>query len=568
MDDSIKPNISKNEGRYPFGMSSFGQKEREQFGQKIRLAMGCIEAPPKPIKGKAIPDDEASIRERLKALSQEMSSQHADLLELLIKFDNLEGWKNSGARHCAAWMNFEIGISMQLSWEYLRVGRKLQLLPTLKALFRAGTLSWSKVRLISRVADQESEPLLCHAALDSSVSDVKRLCESYRWSEERNSENDINDENSRALKQWDSRSLTWSEVSNGCTRIQLILPPEIAQAFLNSVEHSMNQLDTTESKLHNTDYKMSQRRADAAILMAETSLQSAGKAIATADRYQVMVSVDAADLPLAQPSPKSDSSQDKILNNTSGRTSTNDTLIPTKRPSVQGTGPIAHETVRRITCDCSLSVNKTLNGEPIDISRKSRIWPTAMERAIKERDQRCVWPGCTQSRHLHIHHIKHWADGGTTSVSNGACLCSHHHHLVHEGGYSIQRVDNNGQRSNEQFVQQQHTNDSSLFEFESALRNSRESFNMVRKLSPTQYRFRIVDAQGEDILNQSFANIANTRQWPTCKSHQPIQSRESTRDSTRILCSESKPDSYYNDKNYSNAKLFTSEVAPSYALTG
>jgi len=55
-----------------------------------------------------------------------MSSQHADLLELLIKFDDCQGWKTSGSSHCAAWMNLEIGISLKLSWEYLRVGRKIQ----------------------------------------------------------------------------------------------------------------------------------------------------------------------------------------------------------------------------------------------------------------------------------------------------------------------------------------------------------------------------------------------------------------------------------------------------------
>jgi len=407
MDDSLKPNISKVKTRYPLGMSSFGPSEREKFGQKVRLAMGCIEASSPPVKGKAIPSDETSLRARLKTLSQEMSSQHADLLAVLIKFDDLQGWKTSGASHCAAWMNVEIGISLQLSWEYLRVGRKLLRLPILNALFRAGKLSWSKVRLISRVADQDSEPLLCHAALDASVSQVKRLCDEYRWGEDGNSESDIKSENDRALKQWDSRSLTWSNDSNGSTRIQLTLPPELAQAFLNSVEHSLNQLDTT-------DNKMAQRRADAAMLMAETSLRScatkqgAGKAIATADRYQVMVSVEASELTAAHGGHKSD--------NTSSSKATDDNIIPSKRPTVRGAGPIARETARRITCDCSLSIIKTANGEPVNIGRKSRIWPNAMERAIKDRDQHCVWPGCTQSRHLHIHHIKHWADGGATSV--------------------------------------------------------------------------------------------------------------------------------------------------------
>jgi hypothetical protein len=41
------------------------------------------------------------------------------------------------------------------------------------------------------------------------------------------------------------------------------------------------------------------------------------------------------------------------------------------------------------------------------------------------------------TRHLHTHHIVHWAHGGTTSPENLVRLCSHHHRLVHEGGYTI-----------------------------------------------------------------------------------------------------------------------------------
>ena len=106
----------------------------------------------------------------------------------------------------------------------------------------------------------------------TSVTTVKKLCDGFRWAEDDNGES----ENERALKQWDARSLLWDELSTGSTRIQLILKPEIAQAFLNSVEHTLNQKDAD-----NSDTKISQRRADAAILMAKTSLQAAGRDIAT-----------------------------------------------------------------------------------------------------------------------------------------------------------------------------------------------------------------------------------------------------------------------------------------------
>lgn len=461
MEDSSVAKASKSDSKIPLGMESFDANKRQQFGQNIRLAMACIEGPAEPLATKAMPSNEADILQRLKALSQDITSSHADLLELLVRFDEIEGWKAQGARHCAAWMSLELGISVQLGWEYLRVGRKLRLLPTTTALFRAGKLSWSKIRLIVNEASTDNEKILCHAALDASVAEVKRVCDEFRWTEDKNGEG----ENDRALKQWESRSLSWGELSNGSARIQLILPPEIAQAFLNSVEHSLSLLEVDD-----TEINISQRRADAAVRMAETSLQAAGRDIATADRYQVIVSVDASEL-----------------------------ATPSKRPTVKGAGPIARETAKRISCDCSITTIKTGDGEPTDIGRRSRLWPNAMARAIKNRDQHCQFNGCTQTHNLQIHHIQHWADGGTTSVSNGACLCQYHHTMVHEGGYSIEAVASSDQSLNQQFSKQQHSDDTSMFSVEKELRNDKESFNRVRKLSPTQYRFRVLDADRQDI---------------------------------------------------------------------
>ena len=144
-------------------------KDRENYGRNVALVMALMKDEPTSHTGPALPNDASNIRKRLQFLSQEITSSHADLLELLVRFDDLEGWKCNGSKHCAAWMNSEIGISVQSGWEYLRVGRKLRTLTTLRAFFRIGKISWSKVRLISRVADETNESLLCHAALDLSL---------------------------------------------------------------------------------------------------------------------------------------------------------------------------------------------------------------------------------------------------------------------------------------------------------------------------------------------------------------------------------------------------------------
>lgn len=94
-----------------------------------------------------------------------------------------------------------------------------------------------------------------------------------------------------------------------------------------------------------------------------------------------------------------------------------------------------------------------------------------MARVIKDRDQHCQFPECTQSKNLQIHHIEHWADGGKTCVENEACLCQYHHTMVHEGGYRIEVVSKNEGLLREQFLVQRNVGDLGMFGVEAALRN-------------------------------------------------------------------------------------------------
>jgi hypothetical protein len=109
-------------------------------------------------------------------------------------------------------------------------------------------------------------------------------------------------------------------------------------------------------------------------------------------------------------------------------------------------GMLCAETTRRITCDSSVVqwLDKNGNGhdgQPLSVGRKSRTIPPAIRRALQRRDGGCRFPGCTATRFVDAHHIHHWADGGETSMNNLVLLCSRHHHLVHEGGFGLEKVD-------------------------------------------------------------------------------------------------------------------------------
>jgi Domain of unknown function (DUF222) len=102
----------------------------------------------------------------------------------------------------------------------------------------------------------------------------------------------------------------------------------------------------------------------------------------------------------------------------------------------QAEAGIPAETARRLLCDAGIvPVLEDAAGTPLDVGRKTRVIPTAIRRALIARDESCRFPSCTNRLYTDAHHLVHWVDGGATSLSNTALLCSTHHVLVHEGGF-------------------------------------------------------------------------------------------------------------------------------------
>jgi hypothetical protein len=103
-----------------------------------------------------------------------------------------------------------------------------------------------------------------------------------------------------------------------------------------------------------------------------------------------------------------------------------------------GLADLPIDTVKRLLCDCSLiTVAEDENGHPLDVGRKQRTLSTSLRRALYARDRHCTFPGCHRKRYLDGHHLQHWIDGGGTNPTNLTLLCSYHHRLHHEGGFSI-----------------------------------------------------------------------------------------------------------------------------------
>jgi hypothetical protein len=78
------------------------------------------------------------------------------------------------------------------------------------------------------------------------------------------------------------------------------------------------------------------------------------------------------------------------------------------------------------------------DGNVLELGARTRTIPPALRRALHYRDRVCRFPGC-ELPFGEGHHVRHWAAGGPTTLSNLALLCRRPHRTVHEEGYQVER---------------------------------------------------------------------------------------------------------------------------------
>ena len=322
------------------------------------------------------------------------------LLVLIHEFDEQGYWHLQGLCSCAHWLNFKCGIGMNAAREKVRVAHALAELPKISKAFERGELSYSKARAMTRIADKNNEDYLLMIARHGTAWHVERLVSKYRRARRLQ-------ETEAANEQHASRELSYFYDDDGALVLNARFPAEQGALIVKALEMAMDrQFHSDEVSAETSEHEsLPARRADAIAEVAETYLNSEPSQASTADRYQVVVHVSA------------------------------------ETSHIEDGPHVSAETSRRIACDASIvKLIKDKKGEPLSIGRKSRAIPPAIRRALRFRDSGCRFPGCTNTRFVDGHHIRHWADGGETSLENLVLLCRRHHRLVHEGGFNCERT--------------------------------------------------------------------------------------------------------------------------------
>jgi hypothetical protein len=80
------------------------------------------------------------------------------------------------------------------------------------------------------------------------------------------------------------------------------------------------------------------------------------------------------------------------------------------------------------------------NSKPVilDIGYSDQV-PGSIRRAVALRARHCEWPGCRKRpAGCDVHHLRHKADGGETSIRNCVLLCQFHHDIcIHRWGWQL-----------------------------------------------------------------------------------------------------------------------------------
>lgn len=102
--------------------------------------------------------------------------------------------------------------------------------------------------------------------------------------------------------------------------------------------------------------------------------------------------------------------------------------------------PLPVETVRRLCCDANI-IPTVLGGDgrPLDVGRARRLATPEQRQALAAMHSTCSHPHCQMPfSACRIHHLDHWTrDRGPTDLDNLAPLCERHHHMVHDGGWTL-----------------------------------------------------------------------------------------------------------------------------------
>lgn len=353
--------------------------------------------------------------------------------------DSCGVWAADGAATPQAWLRGAARLAPGQARDRVLTARRLADMPLFAAALAGGEAALVHVRIAARAADANPARRAAFGAAEAILADAARALDPaqfavvvQRWVAA------VDPEGAAAqdLDAFRRRYLHASPVGDGVA-VDGFLDPEAGAALLAALhalsEQAWRAGPTETGQTGGPDHVQAdpqapalerptpaQRRADALADLARHFLASGAAGVTGGVRPQVQLVTTQEALRRGAPADQP----------------------PAPRPAeIPGVGPVSGETARRIACDATAHPFLVdPQWQPLAYGRAARVVPPALRRAIAHRDGGCRFAGCHRpAPWCDAHHLTHWAHGGKTDPDNLALVCSYHHHLLHEGGYTLTR---------------------------------------------------------------------------------------------------------------------------------
>lgn len=330
----------------------------------------------------------------LDALHARASAVQQDLLRGVARVDRCEAWKDSGARDMAHWLAMRYGVSEWKARRWIAAAHALEHLPRITEALASGSLCIDKVVELTRFATPETEARLLRWAERVSGAAIRRRGDL----ETRQQIEDVQEAEERRFLQW------W--YTGGTFGLRGELPAAQGAVIARALDRVAESVPTMPG-FEDDPYPEDAKRADALVALCSARIA----ADADPDRATVVIHAQL----------------EGLISGTGG--------------CAIEDGPVIHpETARRLLCNARAQiVIEDDRGEVVRLGRMTREPPAWMLRQLKHRDGGCRFPGCGNRRFAQAHHLTWWSRGGRTELENLALICSFHHKLVHELGWSLTR---------------------------------------------------------------------------------------------------------------------------------
>ena len=423
----------------------------------------------------------------------------ARLLGLVAEFDRREAWGGPGMLSCAHWLSWRIGLSPGTAREWVRVARRLEQLPAVRAAFEGGQLSWSQARAITRVATTGDGVDWVDLSRHSSGAQLEKIVRGVRRAQQNElaeTDPDLVAYRLRTRARYDD---------HGNLALTIYAPAEDAPAILAGIEAQRAELERRRAARA--------AAADPAEPVVEPTeptpdpTDPTAAPTAEADPAPTAEADPPADVPAGTLTPEAIAAYFAVVDDLAEPPEWEPVAL---RPGTMPAAPVPagtptpeHDRPRVTEAEALLAMARTAldqqQAKHPDVARRTRArlvaqvdplsgWgrlhdgellpPTSLKavmrtlpgrgnvvrlrpltqadltrhdlgRGAREANQplrellgaidgeRCRFPGCTRHRKLHAHHVRYWSAGGATDLANLVLVCARHHTLIHAQGFVL-----------------------------------------------------------------------------------------------------------------------------------